>query len=485
MTQNTQTRKLTGGTLPAPAAEKAGGVDSALDWLWRTLTSMKLALVLMVLFAGIILVGAFVIQMPPGLAEDPRARADWLAGVRPRFGGMTDVLDSLQVFTLFQSVWVKILGALIAASLVACTVARIPGTWRTMKHPHVAVGASFFEHAPQHEAMTFQRTPAEVLETAGQALRRRGYRLTTEDDGVVHLYADKNRWAPWSGLVAHASIVVILAGALVGAQWGFRQDGFNLAEGVTAAVPTVSGATITLNSFQDTYDPRTGQPLDYVSNVTIARDGQAPFTRDVRVNEPLRYEGVSFYQSSFGPAALVSVADADGQAVFAESVPLSMSLIEGGNRVGMFTLPDEGVTVWVVGTNGPSDPRAKPGQVQVQVFDAGTGAGIAQQAIDQGKPATIEGLTFTFEREGKYTGLSVAKDPGTPLVWLGCLLLIGGFAVRLYVPHRRLWGRLEARANGGTALAVAAVGRRDTAFDNEFTSLVTDIRQAVLGQAKS
>ena len=64
----------------------------------------------------------------------------------------------------------------------------------------------------------------------------------------------------------------------------------------------------------------------------------------------------------------------------------------------------------------------------------------------------------------------MANDPGTPLVWLGCFLLVVGFVIRLYVPYRRVWGRLVARPGGGTTLSIAAVGRRDTGFDAEFTT---------------
>ena len=72
-----------------------------------------------------------------------------------------------------------------------------------------------------------------------------------------------------------------------------------------------------------------------------------------------------------------------------------------------------------------------------------------------------------------------------PIVWLGCLLLVLGFIVRLMVPYRRIWGNLASRSDGGSALSIAAVGRRDSDFDAEFTSLVTDIRQAVTGPARS
>ena len=486
MAQNATTHELAGGPVPAPgAAERIGGVDSALERLWHLLISMKLALVLMLAFAALTLVGALVIQAPPGVMDDPQAKAGWLAEIRPRFGGWTDIMDRLQLFTIFTSIWLRAIGALLVASLVACTVHRMPGTWRTMRKPHVNVGPAFFEHAPQHEAMTFQRKPDEVLAEAGQVFKRHHYRTITEDDGIVHLYAVRNNWAPWGGLIAHFSIVVILAGAMIGSLWGFRDSQFMLAEGATSAIPTVAGATITLNSFKDTYSPTTGAPTDYVSDVTVTQDGKVVVQQQVRVNEPLRYKSMSFFQAFFGPAAVVTVKDAAGKTLFSEGVPLAFTANNGGNKVGSFSIPDQNLTAWIVATTGPDDPSVKPGQVAVELYKADTGDAVTQKSIDQGTATTIEGLSFTFEREAKFTGLSVAHDPGMPLIWLGCILLVVGFAIRLYVPYRRVWGRLVARPGGGTSLSIAAVGRRDTGFDTEFTTIVTEIRQAVTAQARS
>ena len=486
MAQNSRTQKLAAGAVPTPTtADGAGRVDSALERLWGLLTSMKFALLLILAFAAFALVGALLMQMPAGVADDPQARAGWLGEVRPKYGGWTGILDQLQLFTIFTSVWVRAIGALLVASTIACTVHRIPGTWRQMTKPHVTVGPSFFEHAPQHEAMTFHRAPAEVLAATQQVLKRRHYRTVTLDDGTVRIYADRNRWQPWAGIAGHLSIVVILAGAMVGSMWGFRDSQFMLAEGATSAVPTEAGLSITLNSFKDTYYPDTGAPADYVSDVVLTRDGQTVAQQLVRVNEPLRFEDVSFYQAFFGPAAVVTVKDAAGKTLFSEGVPLAWTSDNGGNKIGTFSIPGQSLAVWVVATTGPNDQSVKPGQVAIELYKSGTGDPIVQKSIDQGTPTTIEGLTYTFDRETKYTGLNVAKDPGTPIVWFGCLLLVLGFAFRLFVPYRRIWGRLEPRTDGGSSLSIAAVGRRDTDLDAEFTSLVTDIRQAITGPARS
>ena len=95
MAHTTRPRKLAASIVPAPTGElpttaatgRTGALDSALNRLWGLLTSMKFGLVLILAFAAFALVGTLLIQMPAGVADDPQARAGWLAGVRPKYGG--------------------------------------------------------------------------------------------------------------------------------------------------------------------------------------------------------------------------------------------------------------------------------------------------------------------------------------------------------------------------------------------------------------
>jgi cytochrome c biogenesis protein len=46
-----------------------------------------------------------------------------------------------------------------------------------------------------------------------------------------------------------------------------------------------------------------------------------------------------------------------------------------------------------------------------------------------------------------YTGLQVVKDPGTPLVWIGCTFLVIGFLMALLMDHEIVWVTGEAAGN--------------------------------------
>ena len=482
MTNQARTGRLPGLAADPEAAELQGGEQAeargVFEAIWDLLTSMRFSLVVMFGMAFLGLLGALIIQVPAGVEADAAAKTDWLAGVRPRYGGWTDVLDRLQIFNVFNSIWFRGLTAFLTISLIACMIQRAPGLWRTATKPRITVGDGFFAHARERDSIVVRGDADELTARTIAVLKRHHYRVLAADDGAINLFADRFRWAPFGSLIGHLSIVLILAGVVVGSLFGFRDNGFVIAEGSTATVPTGEGLSLRLISFEDAYYSDTGAPSDYASDLVLFQDGREVARHTARVNDPLRYGDLSFYQSFYGPAAQMSVTSADGTVLFSEGVALAWQTKDDNRSVGTFTIPSEDLAVWIVGTWGGTDPLVKPGQIRVETYRASTGDPIDQQTIDQGVATTVSGLAFTFGRELQFTGLSVARDPGTIFVWIGSLLLIAGFTIGFSFPHRRLWARLVLRPNGVGTLSVATPGRVSHDVDKAFTNLVTDLRAA-------
>ena len=97
--------------------------------------------------------------------------------------------------------------------------------------------------------------------------------------------------------------------------------------------------------------------------------------------------------------------------------------------------------------------------------------------MDQGKPTTIAGVSYTFQRTVAYTGLTVAHDPGANFVWVGSALLVIGLFLVFFFPHRRIWVRVR-KTSGGSEILCASTMKRDAAFTPQFNQLVTDIQLA-------
>ncbi len=489
MTHEVGSRPLPPAAVPAARdADRRGladRVDGVLEGLWHLLSSMRFAIVLMLAIAALGVLGALIIQAPSGVLNDASAKADWLSQVRPKYGGWTPIMDTLQLFQIFDSVLFRVLVAALTISLIACSIHRTPGIWQTITRPRVDVGPAFFEHAPQHEAVVVRHTPAQTLDLVNGVLRGRHYRILSQDDGTIHVYGDRFRWVQFSGLIAHLSLVVILAGAIIGAMFGYRDSGFTIAEGSTLPVAADAGLSLQLIDFTDTYDTATGMPKDYASKVVLYKDGTEVARHTIRVNDPLHYGDTTFYQAFFGSAAVLTVKDSSGKTLVSEGVPLAWTTAADDRPIGSFTIPDTNYVGWVVGTLGASDTQIQPGQMQLELYTADGGQEVAHQVLDQGTPATMEGLTVTFDRESQFTGLSVSRDPGVTLVWLGGFLLVAGFTLRFLLPHKRIWARISPRANGGALLAVASLGSREAALGTEFQELVSDIRGALHASSRS
>jgi cytochrome c biogenesis protein len=99
--------------------------------------------------------------------------------------------------------------------------------------------------------------------------------------------------------------------------------------------------------------------------------------------------------------------------------------------------------------------------------------------LSQGTPKTVAGLSYTFVRERRFTGLIVARDPGVWLVWTGSALLVGGIFWVFFFPHRRIWLSVRPTDDGGSRVEAAAQLKRDTAFRPQFLDVVAGLGRAV------
>lgn len=433
--------------------------------------------------AFLTLLGVLLQQAPEPVRGDPDTYSRWLDSVRPRYGGWTNVLSTLGLFTVFSSIWFTIVSVMLAISIVCCTTHRIPQLWQRATKPLVHAGEGFFSHATIGHDLRVDADPDTVFEEAAQQLRARRFRIVRDEkDPDGSFYADKFRWAPFGTAVAHASFVIILLGVLVTSQFGFRIANFPVAVGSSAEVGHETGMSVRVNSFADTYYPD-GRPSDYVADITLFKDGAEVAQKDIRVNEPLRYEGVAFYQASFGVAASMRIADSTGRVLYEGGVPLQYTTDSGANTFGKIELPEENLEIFVVGAaSGRADSPIGAGQMQIDVYPADQELAVDSQLVDQGVPTRVADLDVTFERERQYTGMMVARDRGAVIIWIGSALLCLGTFITMGLKHRRIWVRVTPAENG-SRLRLASADRHDFLFSRSVDEVVEDITSSSVSQS--
>jgi len=453
-------------------------------WIFRRLTSMRTALTLLFMLGLLTLAGTLLAQVPDAVKGNHAAYAEWLNTVRPRYGGWTDILDKLGLFSVFSSLWFRGAVALLTASVIMCSVRRLPGLWRTATRPRMIMTEAFFERAPHRVRIASKKDPGAALAALGAAFRKNRFRIATERDGEdVHVCADRFRWAPFGRIAIHVSFIVILIGAVLTGTGGFRDESFAVPIGSRVNVGHGTGLAVEAKSFVDSYYP-SGPPRNYASRLVLYKDGARVTAQDARVNHPARYDGITFYQSFFGPAVVMRASTGDGRVIFNQGVPLPYSSRDEKDVIGRFALPRQGLTAFVVSpASGETDPGIPTGETQLEVYRAGSNAPAGIRVLAPGRPAMIAGVDFTFVREGEFTGLIVAHDPGAIVVWIGSTLLVLGLFTVFFFPHRRVRAVIR-RGAGGSEIAVGAIERRNAAFPAQFEHLVKDIRRAVSPGAK-
>jgi len=452
------------------------GAD-VLNRLWRFFISMRTGLWLILALGLLSLAGTLLEQAPAGMTADPVAYAAWVASIHSKYGGWTPVFDKIGFFSVFTSIWFKSITVLLATSVLACSVNRAPRLWKLAFHPRTRMSETFFTHAPLRASVLVPAGPDAATDYVKQVLKSHRFRTITDtDQDGVYLYADRFRWGPFGTVMAHVSFVIILVGFFLSATTGFKDTSFTAPVGQTVAVGHGTGLSIQATSFSDVYYAD-GSPKDYSSQLVLYKNGAVVQQQTVRVNHPMTQDGVTFYQSFFGEAASMKVTDAAGKAVYSQAVPLAFTSDDGTHSIGQFT-PSKTLNVYVIGAaSGKPDPNIKAGQMQLEIHQNGATDPIATQVVDEGKPATIAGLTYTFERTRQFTGLIVARDPGVNFVWVGSALLVIGLFLVFFFPHRRMWMRVR-KTSGGSEILCASTMKRDVAFKPQFNQLITDIQLA-------
>jgi cytochrome c biogenesis protein len=449
-------------TVPATTAQLARSEQHSdvFDDLWQLFASPKLALVLMLGIAAAAMAGALLAQAPSGMANTPDAMRAWVNQVRPRYGVFTDLLQTLQFFSVFQSLWFRALLGLLAANTGICTVNRLPVIWHAVFRPTLRPADGLFDRGEPRQTVVLPAGSLDAVRPSlGAALTRLHHIVETHEPGGLYLYIDQNRFARFGTLVSHGALVMVLAAAVLSGPLGyFEENAFAVPIGSTRDLGHDTKLSLKVDDFVDEYYPEDGRPKDYRSEVVLFDAGREVARQTVRVNEPLVYNGVRFHQSAYGNAAALTISDASGRPLLQDSIPMTFRSSDGDRPVGYVYLPDRDLRVYVVGTGGAGDPRIQPGQVVLEAYQGSATTPTYTATLTQRQPQSLADLQVVFDRELQYTSLRVVRDPSSNLIWIASALMILGFVLAFYFPHRRLWARAR-RIDAGIELTLVGAGK--------------------------
>ena len=452
-------------------------VDAVVDRVWRFFCSVRAAIYEIIFLAVLVLIGTLKGSIIP--AQIPR----YIPALEP-------LVVRWYAFDVFQSLIFTLTLVLLAVAIVVCTINRVPGIWASIMHPTIVTTRQFFQAAEPAAVFRSQAPAAASADSLIRVLKARRYRVLSEErDGAIHVYADKNRFGKLGTFPFHLGLILVLIGGIVGAQLGFRELMFTIPEGSVREGGYGTGLRVELAGFIDVYD-ELGAVTEYRSDL-ILYDGEREVRRQsIEVNQPLTYNNVTFYQASYGQAALFRITDAAGSVVFEDGVEFTyQSRSNPDAPAAKLDLPPQGVSLELIFPNVKLDAKPeigdiklRPGEVYAQARDLrsneriGTGAVIAQ-----GDVATLAGLGVQFVREQRFALLQVASNPGIPILFAAALMGVLGLVVTFGWPHRRV-RTLVSDTTSGTEILSAPMARRDWAGKRDFVATVVAL-EATFGAA--
>lgn len=338
----------------------------------------------------------------------------------------------------------------------------------------------------------------DALAKTTAALRAGAYQVKHERDGNdVAVYAAKGALSLWGPYLTHLSILVIFAGAVVGGILGF--NGYTtITEGQSTSVYAREGTNervnlgfrVALNSFRIDHD-KAHNPTGYRSDLKVYDGDNLVAQKEIDVNHPLTYRGISFFQSDYGLTGLVlKVTAPDGKFV---EVPFEVDtgvgpqgkefvvagepfkeVSIGGKRFAIFAhnlepdyLASDQVSLSALPINPAVNIMANDRFPKYKGLDAWTKLGW----LEASKPAMYKGFTISLEHAVNYSGLQVSQNPGLPLIYVGFGLLLLGLFMSFYITRMIIRIRIMPAKNGVDVVIGATSRSESTVFDRDISRL--------------
>ncbi|MBW2480907.1 MAG: cytochrome c biogenesis protein ResB [Deltaproteobacteria bacterium] len=413
------------------------------NMVWKFFTSIKLTVVVLLTLAVTSIVGTLIPQN-----EDPAAYVQ-------AYGEFAfSLFSTLGLFDMYHSWWFQSLIVLLTVNIVVCSIDRLSATRNILFVRKPAFDVSRFRKIKNKETFDDDRSPEQIRTLYASYVERafRHSQMENTEKGFC-IFGEKGRWTRFGVYTVHLSVILLLVGGLIGSIFGF--DGFaNIPEGETVTSVRLgnNGKTLPLPfelrcddfnvSFYDS-----GMPKEYRSSLTILEDGQPVLTKEIIVNDPLRYKGISMFQSSYGPMppnkASLNLTSKQTGMIYTKQVIVG-EVIDLPENLGTFVLNSFDSAASFRGQNigealrGTLTPKqGNPVEVLLP---------LRFPSFDKMRRGNLIVSVAALEQRF-YTGLQVTSDPGVWLVYMGFIIMIIGCYITFFMSHQQFCVEVVQKSN--------------------------------------
>ena len=420
------------------------------------------------------------------------------------------IYGRLGLFNIYHAWYFNALLGLLSANIVLASVDRFPKSWLFVSRPQVTPPIRWLAVQRCNDSIDFD-SPAQIV--SSEILNRlvaRGWKRSriAQKNGVTYIFADAGVWNRLGAYPVHVALLTIFFGGFLTATLGttgeltlapgessdlVRQNAVDLDRitEVTLRLPfSVAFTDIQQKLVRNDGPLAAGNTLDWITRFTITDEGKT-YEGIAQMNRPLDYRGYRFFQSSFttvGRARSVTLAVTDPKSNEVQNITLARdasTTLSDGTRITF----DEFRGNFRIGPDDPNeDTSAYPNPaavLRVEPPDGTVQTAYAFRPEIAGLPAfdmQTGGYTFKlleFEKVADRHVLSVQRDPGSTVVYIGFAGLFLALAAVFLFSHQRIWVALSERADGGcNAIVAGNTNRSLNSFEEKFARFVIEIRSA-------
>ena len=442
---------------PRPSILEQIKQKGLLQWTLDTLGSIRLTIPLLVILTVAAAVGGIIPQAP----NTPNAELLYRS-----YGTFWyNIIKMLLLDDLFHSWWFLTLMGLFSTNLSICTIRRLRRSIRLLSAPLRPLSQVSEEGAA---VVSFRgRDLEEVRKAARRVMRRRRFKFREEGDQFL---GERWRLSRLGPDLVHLGIMIILIGGLLGI---FRFEGYislNETElgkvfppcSAERRVDCIKNAdfAVRIDDFRAELYPDSMMYRDYWTTITVIEDGQEVKTKQIEVNDPLTYKGITFYQTSYGDdleAAEATIAVEDrgsGESLGEFKVKVGERFQIPGSEEQVEVEFTRFFTSFRMGRGGPvniNTPTPDNPAAILQIYQ-GTGElakpdywdivflNFPETHLNRDKPYKFYLKDFFVP---KFDGISYSRNPGYPVVWWGFTLMMVGLFGAFYLAPKRTWVILD------------------------------------------